>query len=84
MLTNGAPGSPLVKRLSARMMAADCTPFFHLHLLAKDLAYAQHEASVLSLELKTVEAELVRFREAAERGYGEQDMSSVVEIFRNP
>lgn len=82
VLTNGAPGSPLVKLLSARMMAADYTPFFHLHLLAKDLSYAVQEAAALSLDLKTAETALGLFRKAVDEGHGDQDMSSIVEILR--
>ena len=40
VLTTGAPGSPLVKTLSARMTARDYTPNFLLRLMAKDLTYA--------------------------------------------
>ena len=44
ILTNGAPGSPLLKTLSARMTAREYTPpNFILRLMAKDLAYAAAE-----------------------------------------
>src|SRR5262249_61273521 len=45
VLASGAPGSPLVQTVSARMMAHDFTPNFHLSLMRKDLAYASEEAS---------------------------------------
>ena len=82
VLTNGAPGSPLVKLLSARMTAEDYTPFFHLHLLAKDLSYAVQEAAALSLDLKTAETALGLFQKAVDDGYGDQDMSAVIESLR--
>src|SRR5262249_32398453 len=49
VLTNGAPGSPLVKLVAGRMTAADYTPNFALRLMAKDLNYALREAEKLGL-----------------------------------
>ena len=43
VLTAGAPGSPLVKTLAARMTARDYTPNFSLTLAAKDMSYAVGE-----------------------------------------
>ena len=37
VLHNGAPGSPMVKAMSARMVAQDYTPNFLMRLIAKDL-----------------------------------------------
>jgi len=37
VLTGGAPGSPLVKTVAARMCAPDFTPNFPLRLMTKDL-----------------------------------------------
>ena len=45
ILTNGAPGSPLVKTLAARAAAGDFTPNFVLRLMAKDLTYSIEEGS---------------------------------------
>ena len=84
IVTNGAPGSPLVKLLSARMTASDFTPNFHLHLLAKDLDYAIREAAKLSLDLKTAGTALGMLREAVAQGHGEKDMSALVEPLRHP
>ena len=44
ILTNGAPGSGIVKRAAASASANDFTPNFPLHLMAKDLGYAIEEA----------------------------------------
>jgi 3-hydroxyisobutyrate dehydrogenase len=82
ILTNGAPGSPLIKTLSARMTAPDYTPNFLLRLMAKDLAYAVAEGDKLSLDLATASAALALFRQAAASGHGEQDIAAVVEQFR--
>ena len=45
ILTNGAPGSGIVKRAVASAAANDFTPNFHLRLMAKDLGYAIDEAA---------------------------------------
>jgi 3-hydroxyisobutyrate dehydrogenase len=82
VLANGAPGSPLVKTVSARMTKPDYTPNFPLRLLAKDLGYAIREGGKLSVELLTVTAALKIFQQAMAAGYGEKDMAAVVELFR--
>ena len=63
VLTGGAPGSPLVKAVSARMTAPDFTPNFLLRLMAKDLGYAIQEGGKLSVELVTATAALEDFQE---------------------
>ncbi|HEY5234524.1 MAG TPA: NAD(P)-dependent oxidoreductase [Verrucomicrobiae bacterium] len=82
VLANGAPGSPLVKTISARMTKPDFTPNFPLRLLAKDLGYAIREGGKLSVELLTVTAALKIFQQAMAAGYGEKDLAAVVELFR--
>lgn len=81
-LTNGAPGSPLVKMVSARMSAADYTPNFMLRLMAKDLGYAIQEGGKLSLELLTAKTALEQFQRAIAAGLEEKDMAAVVEPLR--
>jgi 3-hydroxyisobutyrate dehydrogenase len=82
VLVNGAPGSPLVKALSARMAAADFTPHFVLHLLVKDLRYAAQEGERHGVPLRTAIAAREVMERAVAAGYGERDMSAVVEQFR--
>ncbi|HEX4424878.1 MAG TPA: NAD(P)-dependent oxidoreductase [Terriglobales bacterium] len=79
VLTSGAPGSPLVKLLSARAKAGDFTPNFVLRLMAKDLAYAIKEGSDREIDLKTAAGALAVFQQAMADGYGEQDLSAVIE-----
>ena len=79
VLTSGAPGSPLVKLLSARARAGDFTPNFILRLMAKDLDYAIREASHHQIDLKTAAGALAVFQQAVANGYGEKDFSAVVE-----
>lgn len=78
VLTNGAPGSPLVKTLSARASAGDFTPNFLLRLMAKDLSYAQAEGQRDGVVLQTAGAALAVFKKAIEDGHGDQDFSAVI------
>jgi len=82
VLTNGAPGSPLVKTVSARMTAPDFTPNFLLRLMAKDLGYVIREGGRLSVELLTATAALEEFQRAIAAGHGDKDIAAVVEPFR--
>jgi len=82
LLTNGAPGSPLVKTVAGRMTAPDFTPNFLLRLLAKDLGYAIQEGGKLSVELLTATAALEEFQRAIASGHGDKDIAAVVEQFR--
>ena len=82
VLTEGAPGSPLVKLLSGRMVNRNYDPQFVLHLMAKDLRYAVGEADLQSLDLDMGRAALRVFEHAIAAGQGDEDMSAVIEQFR--
>jgi 3-hydroxyisobutyrate dehydrogenase len=82
VLTEGAPGSPMVKTLSGRMTARDYTPNFMLKLLTKDVTYAIAEARKLAIPLATAEATVGVLKTAIDAGHGEQDMASVIEPLR--
>ena len=82
VLTNGAPGSPLVKAVSARMTAREFTPHFLLRLMAKDLGYAIAEGDKLSLDLTTARTALGLFQQGVATGHGEQDIAAVIEPLR--
>lgn len=83
VMSNGAPGSPLFKAVSTRMTTPDYTPNFLLRLMAKDLSYALVEGGKLSIHLKTANAALDLFKQGIASGHGEQDISAIVEQFRN-
>jgi len=82
VLNNGAPGSPLVKTLSARMTARDYTPNFLLRLAAKDMRYALGEGRRRGLSLSTVGPVLELYERAMAGGHGEEDFSALVEPLR--
>lgn len=82
VLTEGAPGSPLVRSLAARMATSDFTPHFHLELMVKDLQYAEGEGKRLGIDLRTAAAAAEVLRRAVAAGHGQEDMSAVVKQFR--
>lgn len=82
VLTNGAPGSPLVKTLAARMTARDYTPNFLLKLMAKDLSYAMREGGRHGVALTTAASALELYEQAIGDGRGDEDFSVVVEPLR--
>jgi 3-hydroxyisobutyrate dehydrogenase len=83
LLKRGAPGSPLLASLSARMMSRDYSVNFYLKLMAKDLHYAATAAAESGVDLTTATNAQCLFEEAAEEGYGEKDMSALVELMRS-
>jgi len=82
-LKSGAPGSPLLAAISARMAAQSYAVNFQLRLMAKDIRYAENEAASCDVELGTAMAARRLFEDAIEKGYGDKDMSAVIEPLRN-
>ena len=82
VLKSGAPGSPLLGAISARMVNQNYAVNFLLRLIAKDMRYAQTEAARLKVDLTTAQTSRELFEAAIDAGFGEQDMSSVIESFR--
>jgi 3-hydroxyisobutyrate dehydrogenase len=82
VLLNGAPGSPMLKVVTARINGGDYTPNFLLRLMAKDLTYARHEGELRGVPLETASTALQIFERAISEGYGERDLAAVVETLR--
>lgn len=82
ILNNGAPGSPLIKTLSARMTSRNYDVNFLLRLMKKDLEYAGREAEAHDLHFKMGTAAASIFEQAQRQGWGEKDFSAVVETSR--
>jgi 3-hydroxyisobutyrate dehydrogenase len=82
-LTGAAPGSPLIGGVSARMASHEYEVNFLLRLMQKDLGYAHQEAAREGVRLTTAEVARARFEQASAAGFGEQDMSAVVELVRS-
>jgi 3-hydroxyisobutyrate dehydrogenase len=77
ILTEGVPGSPMLKRAAARVASGDFTPHFLMRLMAKDVSYALLEAGHFSLQLPTAAAALAEFEQAIEDGHGDEDFTAV-------
>ncbi len=84
VLLDGAPGSPIAKLTTGRMIAGDFAPNFPLKLMAKDLAYAVKESLARGQPLTTAAAAYDVFQRAIAAGHGDKDMSAVVEPLRRP
>ena len=82
VLANGAPGSPLVKGILPRMLAANYAPHFHLSLMQKDLEYSLKEAERWGVELSMARPARDAFQRAVSSGRGMQDFSAVIEPLR--
>lgn len=82
ILCKGAPGSPLINAISARMVAATYDVNFLLSLMSKDLRYAVADAATLGVDLRAAKTAETRFVEAASAGYADKDMSAVIEPIR--
>jgi 3-hydroxyisobutyrate dehydrogenase len=77
ILTAGAPGSGIVKRVADRVISGDFTPNFALRWMAKDLSYALGEASSRKISLQTAAAALSLYQRAVSEGHGDEDFSAV-------
>ena len=77
ILTAGAPGSGILKRMAERVAANDFNPNFALRWMAKDLAYAINAASGNGLSLQTGSGALSVFQNAIADGHGDEDFSAV-------
>jgi len=80
ILTAGAPGSGIVKRVADRVVANDYTPNFALRWMTKDLSYAVGEASGQKIRLQTATAALSVFERAVDDGHGDEDFSAVAKL----
>ena len=83
VLTEGAPGSPMIRTIAGRMVARSYESNFAAKLMAKDLRYAVKFASEMSQDLPTAVGALDDYDAAAvTAGRGEDDLSVVVEQSR--
>src|SRR3954452_3253848 len=82
LLTAGAPGSPLVKTLSKRMMDRNYDVNFYLHLMAKDVRYAIDLSENSGASHKAADFALDLLNKAKEKGWSDKDFSSLIEPLR--
>lgn len=82
ILGAGSPGSPLVRMIGQRMVDCAYEPNFLVPLMAKDLTYAQAEFARAGLPLESAVVARKPFLAAADRGLGERDIASIIELLR--
>ena len=82
-LKKGAPGSPLLGAISARMVEAKYDVNFLLPLMKKDLDYSERDAKEYKLDLSMGHAAAQRFAAALSAGLDDKDMSAVIEPLRH-
>ena len=63
------------------MVAHQHEPLFPVHLVEKDLRYAQAAAQVAATELPTTIATQQVFQEAIAQGYGTQNLTAVAQLY---
>ncbi|WP_261936858.1 NAD(P)-dependent oxidoreductase [Sphingomonas bisphenolicum] len=82
ILTDGAPGSPMVKGVGRRMLDRDYAPHFLVPLMAKDLGYAAQALADVGIISAMAQAARQCFVEAAAAGEGHRDIAAIVEPLR--
>lgn len=82
ILADGVPGSPMVKRVVARIESGDFSPQFFMRLMAKDVGYAIDEARAEGVDLQTASAALNVLKQAMAKGFADKDFTSVVQAIQ--
>jgi 3-hydroxyisobutyrate dehydrogenase len=82
VLSNGAPGSPLVKTVGPRMLGRNYEVNFALSLMRKDLTYAIDEAAKHGVTLSTAATARALYDTAVSAGLGGADFAAIVEPLR--
>ena len=82
VLKRGAPGSGILSVMSERMLQRTYDVNFLLRLMDKDIRYARAAAAQVGVDLTTSPPVQDLLRQAEEQGFGERDMSAVVEVVR--
>jgi 3-hydroxyisobutyrate dehydrogenase len=82
-LKAGAAGSNIFRGMSERMIARTYEVNFLLRLMEKDMRYAQQAAEAADVTLSTAACSNKLFEQAEAEGYGDRDMSAVVEVLRS-
>jgi 3-hydroxyisobutyrate dehydrogenase len=82
ILTNGAPGSPMVKTLSKRMIDRNYDVNFYLHLMAKDVRYAIQLSKTVGASHQAADVALDLLKKAGDKGWSDKDFSSLIEPLR--
>ncbi len=82
VITGGAPGSPIVKALTRRMLDQDYQPHFFVPLMAKDLDYSGRMLAAASIPSPIATAARQRFLDGVADGQQDRDIAAIIEPLR--
>ena len=74
--------SPVAQRITGLMAAENFAPNFPINLVAKDLGYATSTATDVGAASPLSSAAYNAYNTACERGFGEDDISGIIQAFK--
>jgi 3-hydroxyisobutyrate dehydrogenase len=83
VLFEGAPGSPMIRTISQRILTRDPTVNFSVTLMKKDLDYVVGEGVRYAVPLEMAATTRASFQRAIDRGLGDRDIWTIVEPLRS-
>jgi 3-hydroxyisobutyrate dehydrogenase len=83
VLLEGAPGSPMLRTISQRILTQDPTVNFSVTLMKKDLDYAIAEGDRYGVPLEMAATTRESFQRAVDHGLGDRDGWTIVEPLRS-
>jgi len=83
VLLEGAPGSPMLRTISQRILTQDPTVNFSITLVKKDLDYAIAEGDRYGVPLDMAATTRDSFQRAVDQGLGDRDVWTIVEPLRS-
>src|SRR5262245_24554159 len=83
VLLEGAPGSPMLRVLSQRILTHDATVHFSVALMRKDLGYAMDVGNRYGVPLEMAATTRQSFQRAIDHGLADRDIWTIVEPLRS-
>jgi len=74
--------SPALQGIGQLIANENFQPFFPIHLVEKDLSYAQDLARQNAVEIPTIAATHASFQLAIEKGFGEDNIAGLAQLWR--
>jgi 3-hydroxyisobutyrate dehydrogenase len=83
VLLEGAPGSPMVRTVSQRILTHDATVNFSIALMKKDLTYAMAVGEQYNVPLAMAATARQSYQRAIDQGLGDRDIWNIIEPLRS-
>jgi 3-hydroxyisobutyrate dehydrogenase len=83
VLLEGAPGSPMLRILSQRILSRDATVHFSVALMSKDLGYAIAVGNEHGVPLEMAATTRQSFQRAVDHGLADRDIWTIIEPLRS-